>query len=98
MTNKVYAMPNMQSPAVPVKFDADKCIGCNTCVEVCQIDVFIPNPVKGQPPIILHPEECWYCGACAQDCPTPGALNFNYPLAHKPYWRRKETGEIFRGK
>ena len=95
---KVYAMPNMQSPAVPVRIDPDKCIGCNTCVEVCQIDVFIPNPERGKPPIILHPEECWYCGVCAMDCPTPGAMNFNYPIALKPYWRRKETGEVFRGK
>ena len=98
MADKIYAMPNMQSPAVPVRVDPDKCVGCNTCVETCQIDVFIPNPEKGKPPIILHPEECWYCGCCAMDCPVPGAIDFNYPLALKPYWRNKETKEVFRGK
>ena len=98
MADKIYAMPNMQSPAVPVRVDPDKCVGCNTCVETCQIDVFIPNPERGKPPIILHPEECWYCGCCAMDCPVPGAIDFNYPLALKPYWRNKETKEVFRGK
>jgi len=50
--------------------------------------------VKGKPPIILHPEECWYCGCCATDCPTPGAMEFNWPLPLKPRWRNKETGEV----
>ena len=98
MSEKFYALPNVQTPNVPVIVDPEKCIGCNTCVQVCQIDVFIPNPEKGQPPIILHPEECWYCGCCVTDCPTPGALSFNYPLAQKPRWRNKETGEIFQVK
>ena len=55
MSEKVYALPNVQTPNLPVLVNPDKCIGCNTCVQVCQIDVFIPNPKKGQPPLILHP-------------------------------------------
>ena len=45
MAEKVYAIPNVQTPSTPVIVNPDKCIGCNTCVQVCQIDVFIPNPV-----------------------------------------------------
>jgi len=94
MADKVYAIPNVQSPNMPVVFNPEKCIGCNTCVQVCQIDVYIPNPVKGQPPIILHPEECWYCGCCTVDCPVPGAIFFNYPVANKPRWKNTETGKV----
>ena len=90
MAEKLYAIPNVQTPSVPVRIDPAKCVGCNNCVEICQIDVFIPNPERGKPPIILHPEECWYCGCCATDCPKE-AMTFNYPLPLKPRWRNKET-------
>lgn len=93
--SKVYALPNVSTPSMPVRFNPDNCIGCNTCVETCQIDVFMPNPEKGKPPIILHPDECWYCGCCVDDCPSTDAIQFNWPLPLKPRWRRKETGEIF---
>ena len=93
MADKVYALPNVQTPSTPVIVDREKCTGCNTCVQVCQIDVFIPNPKKGEPPIILHPDECWYCGCCVTDCPHE-AVKFNYPLPLKPRWRTKETGKV----
>ncbi len=92
---KVYALNNITSPSRPVIYNPDVCTGCNHCVEVCQVDVFIPNPEKGSPPIILHPDECWYCGCCVNDCPTPGAIQFNWPLQQRGYWKRKDTGERF---
>ena len=91
---KVIALPNVSAPDNPVLFNPDICNGCNHCVEVCQIDVYMPNPRKGKPPIILHPEECRYCGCCANDCPRPGAITFNRPLQARGYWSNKATGEI----
>jgi len=91
----VFAIPNVATPNQPVLFNPKICNGCNNCVETCQIDVFIPHPQEGKPPIILHPEECWYCGCCATDCPPPGAIEFNFPLQSRGYWRNKATGEVF---
>jgi NAD-dependent dihydropyrimidine dehydrogenase PreA subunit len=65
MAQRVYAIPNIATPNRPVINDAELCLGCNGCVEVCPIDVFIPAPEVGAPPIILHPEECWYCEGIA---------------------------------
>ena len=93
---KLYAMPNVPTPNTPVIFNPDICNGCNQCIEVCQIDVYIPNAEKGKPPIILHPEECWYCGCCVDACNRPGAITFNWPLQQRGYWKRKATGERFR--
>jgi NAD-dependent dihydropyrimidine dehydrogenase PreA subunit len=90
---KVYAIPNIPTPNRPVIFNAEICNGCNRCVEVCQIDVYIPNPEKGKTPIILHPEECWYCGCCVDECRRPGAIRFNWPLQQIGYWKDKATGE-----
>ena len=91
---KIYAVPNVQTPNTPVRFNADICVGCNRCVEICPLDVFIPNPKKGAPPIVLHPEECWLCGVCVTECKNTGAIRFNYPMPLKPRWRNKETGEV----
>ncbi|MBP1624820.1 MAG: 4Fe-4S ferredoxin iron-sulfur binding domain protein [Acidobacteria bacterium] len=95
---KVYVMPNVTTPNRPVIRNPEACIGCNTCVDVCQVDVYIPNPVKGKPPITLHPDECWYCGCCVNECPrlNAGAIRFNFPLQQRVHFKRKTTGEIFR--
>ena len=62
------------SSARPIRFDAEKCVGCNRCANICQVDIFIPNPEKGKPPIVLYPGECYYCGSCVMVCPRPGAI------------------------
>jgi len=51
--------------------DAELCTGCLDCVEACRTDVLIPNPEKGKPPIVLYPDECWFCGNCVARCPCP---------------------------
>ena len=95
MAEKIYAIPNITTPNRPVINNPELCTGCNDCVEVCPLDVFIPAPQKGAPAIILHPEECWYCGCCVNSCPT-GALKINWPIQQRGYWKRAATGQNFR--
>lgn len=78
--------------SLPLTFFPDLCSGCNQCVEVCQVDLMIPNPEKGKPPILLYPGECWYCGCCVDACPNPGAIKLNELPMNKVYWKPKETG------
>ena len=89
---KVYAVPELTA-STPVTIDPDTCNGCNLCVEVCQVDVFIPNSEHGKPPIVLYPGECWYGGGCVDVCPVPGAIKLNIPLMNSVHWKRKDTGE-----
>jgi len=58
----------------------------------------MPNPRKGRPPVVLYPDECWYCGTCVQECPRPGAVALAHPLNQSisVAWKRKDTGECFR--
>lgn len=69
--------------ARPIIFDAEKCIGCNTCAKMCQCDVLLPSTEKGQHPIVAWPGECWYCGACVMMCPVEGAIKLQHPLMNR---------------
>ena len=91
----IYAVPNNPSPSRPVIIDADTCIGCNRCVEVCPRDIFMPSPIKGEPPQVMFPEECWYDGSCIFICPVEDAIKLNFPLMWRVPWKRKATGEHF---
>ena len=96
--NKVRAVANLVTPNKPIEFDEDVCIACNGCVEACQMDVFLPNPAKGRPPVVMYPDECWYCGCCVKECPLreKGAIKMNWPLMLKMRWKDKVTDEHFR--
>lgn len=77
--------------ASPIRYDEEKCIGCNRCVEICQVDLLLPNPEKGKPPIVMFPGECWYCGCCVMECPVKGAITLRHPLMNQAQWVRKDT-------
>lgn len=94
--NKAYIVTNPLTPFRTVVFDEEVCVGCNACIEVCRTDVMLPNPEKGKPPIVVYPEECWYCGCCTAHCAIPGAISLEHPLYQSVGWKRKETGEYFR--
>ena len=89
-------VPNPMTPCIPITFDETRCVGCNTCVNVCRLDVLMPNPEKGKPPIVVYPDECWFCGCCVADCPVEGASSFHQPLNMKVGWKRKESGRLYR--
>ncbi len=93
-SKKAYAIVDT-APAEPLSFDADLCIGCNACVDVCQVDIMIPNPKVGLPPIVLYPGECWYDGSCVDACPEPGAISLNSQAKDRVLFKRKHTGEDF---
>ncbi len=76
--------------ANPVLIDTFRCTGCNKCVNICQVDLFLPNPVKGSPPVVMYPGECWYCGCCVIECPVDGAITLQHPLMNRVYWAEKE--------
>lgn len=89
MNKEIFAIPE-SGISNPIIFNSDICIGCNKCIEACQVDIFIPNPEKSKPPIIFYPGECWYCGSCVLECPKPGAIKFNPLLMNKVNWKRKK--------
>ena len=97
MNGKVYMTPNPPTPNKGIQFDDTVCTGCNLCVDVCPTDVMMPHPEKHNSPIILYPEECWFCGVCAEEC-NHGGIIMPYPASQKisTNWKRVETGEYFR--
>ena len=48
-------------------YDANKCVGCKRCIEVCPHGVF--DMVNGKAKI-TDKDLCMECGACALNCPA----------------------------
>jgi NAD-dependent dihydropyrimidine dehydrogenase PreA subunit len=94
--SEAYLVPNPVTPNQAIVIDEALCKRCNKCVNVCRSDVMVENPEKGRAPIVLYPDECWFCGCCVSHCPVPGAIRVEYPLNQRVGWKRKETGEYFR--
>jgi NAD-dependent dihydropyrimidine dehydrogenase PreA subunit len=76
--------------ANPVIIDILRCTGCNRCVNICQVDIIVPNLKKGGPPVVMFPGECWYCGCCVVECQVEGAIKLRHPLINRAYWIAKE--------
>ncbi|MFQ5790879.1 MAG: ferredoxin family protein [Acidobacteriota bacterium] len=91
---KVYVRP-VPAAFEPITIFPELCIGCNRCVDACQVDVFLPSTRKGAAPLVSYPGECWHSGDCVADCPVPGAIRLNVMPKNRVHWKRKETGEDF---
>jgi NAD-dependent dihydropyrimidine dehydrogenase PreA subunit len=93
-SSQAFAIPEPIS-SEPLTFDREICIGCNLCVDICQVDIMLPNPEVGEPPIVVYPGECWYDGSCVSACPEPGAITLNSMAAKRVHFRRKASGADF---
>jgi NAD-dependent dihydropyrimidine dehydrogenase PreA subunit len=71
----------------PITIYPELCIGCDRCVNVCPVDLFLPTPERGAVPLVLYPGECWYEGSCVDVCPVPGAITLNRPPAMRVNWK-----------
>ena len=50
------------------EIDYDKCSGCETCVDVCNMDVLRMNK-DIQKAVITYREDCMTCYECMLSCP-----------------------------
>ena len=48
-----------------VTVDADKCVGCGECVDVCPVQVYELQDGKSEP---VNSEECLGCESCVEVC------------------------------
>ena len=53
-----------------VVVDAEKCIGCGACVNVCPSSVF---ELKDGKSVVVNEKDCIACHSCEGVCPT-GAI------------------------
>ena len=64
-------LPNVTT----LTLDADACVGCGMCTEVCPHGVLM---MEGRKVLVADLDACMECGACANNCPaealrvTPG--------------------------
>ena len=78
-----FSVSEVSCSVKPLVFDDSKCIGCNRCAQVCQVDILVPSPEKGRHPVVMYPGECYYCGSCVMECPCPGAISLRHPLMNR---------------
>ena len=48
-----------------VEVNAEKCVGCGECVDVCPVEVFELQDEKSVP---VYAEECLGCESCIEVC------------------------------
>jgi len=61
--------PESKSPGYEISFDANECIGCDTCLETCK-----EGALSRSNTFFVDREKCTLCFACTETCPS-GALS-----------------------
>lgn len=65
---------------MPPVIDPSKCVGCGTCADICNSNIFVFDRSKDKMPQVKFSDECWHCDSCVLDCPK-GAITLRIPLA-----------------
>ena len=45
--------------------DAEKCVGCGECVEICPVEIY---ELKDEKSVVVKEEECLGCESCVEVC------------------------------
>lgn len=53
----------------------DQCVGCGTCVEFCEHDVYIMGD-NGKPQVVNHENCVEFCRGCSKICPVEAITYF----------------------
>ncbi len=53
-----------------ITIEAEKCDGCEECINLCPSEVF---ELKDGKSVAVNPDECVYCLTCVEGCPN-GAI------------------------
>jgi pyruvate formate lyase activating enzyme len=85
--------PESQSTRTEILYDADRCLLCGTCAQVClhaSVDLDALNKVR------QHDRDiCTCCGACVRACPAQALEMAGYEVAVNPLVDEITRGAVF---
>jgi len=74
---------------IQVEIREDACRGCQMCVELCPVKVFVRDEALGKAKVVLA-EDCFGCLSCAYLCPS-GAIRHRGVVHVKNFYRDLDT-------